>query len=163
MNGRVFQRGDEFAVTFERALPQPMETVWAALTTPAELEKWFAATTIELRVGGRFHVQFDAENTVDGVVRALDPPRLLEVTWNEKGHDPSVLRWELSPHKGGTLFVLTHTLSLADWSRGFLGGWHDHLDRFEAALAGETLEHDPLRWQRLEERYVGLVPEVAAG
>ncbi|MFN0147416.1 MAG: SRPBCC family protein [Dehalococcoidia bacterium] len=162
MDGKVIQRGDRFAVRFERILPHTMAKVWAALTTPAELEKWFAVTIVELRVGGRFHVRFEDGSTVDGEVRAVEPPRLLEVTWHEKGHDPSVLRWELFPHDDGTRFVLTHTLSAKDWSTGFLGGWHDHLDLLGAALAGTPIDRDSGRWQALEDEYRGLVPEIAA-
>ena len=71
---------------FERHLPHPPETVWEALTEPAELAAWFPEDL----------------NSQERVIHEYDPPRVLEYSIGNES-----LRWELSPTKqGGSILVL---------------------------------------------------------
>lgn len=46
-------------IRFERRLSHPVERVWAALTEPGEMRKWWAtADELELREGGRFTIRW---------------------------------------------------------------------------------------------------------
>jgi uncharacterized protein YndB with AHSA1/START domain len=66
-----------------------------------------------------------------GEVLEIDPPRLLVYTWIANWHaDPkckTVVRWELTPSKGGTLVKVTHSglaeedVACKDYSSGWPG------------------------------------------
>jgi uncharacterized protein YndB with AHSA1/START domain len=153
--GTVQRRADGFQLRFERQLRHPMEQVWAALTDPAQLAQWLAPGEIELTKGGRVHLAFtDGDGVIDGRVTAIEPPRLLEFTWTDKGDDFGFVRWELGPGDGGARLVLTHTVPEA--ARGFglpaLAGWHSLLDQLAALLDRQPLPSRD-RWQELHDHY----------
>ena len=91
-NGRTVLR-------MRRELRHPVEKVWRAITEPGQLAGWFpAAVEFDLRLDGpvTFTFETDPGAPVDvqtsGVIRAYEPPKLLEYTWGVE-----VLRWELDP------------------------------------------------------------------
>ena len=138
---------------FVRHLPGPIERVWAYLTDPKFLEKWFSSGVVADRVGGE--VRFDMGAT--GRVTAYEPPHLLEYTWNEE--DASVgpvtdalVRWELSEEGSGVRLTLTHLRLPENEVLGHGAGWHAFLQRLSACVDG----HDP---EPFEELYARLKPE----
>src|SRR4051812_45718337 len=89
-------------VRFERRLNHPIDRVWAALTDPDQIEAWLARAELDLREGGRVHLEWlntDEEGRryegadATGTVARLDPPRLVE--YDTDGH--GTLTWELEP------------------------------------------------------------------
>jgi len=155
-DGTVHQREDDYQLRFERHLPQPIERVWAALTTPAQLAQWFAPGEIALTLGGEIHLAFeDGDGVIDGEVTALEPPRLLEFTWTDHGKDLGIVRWELAARDDGTSLVLIHTIS--DTARDFglpaLAGWTMMLDRLAALLAGQPVPALGEGWQDHYDHY----------
>lgn len=126
----------------ERSLAHPIEKVWGALTEPADLAAWFpAAVELDLRLDGPISFTFpegeddfqeDPDNS--GVIRAYDPPRLLEYTWGVE-----VLRWELSPADGGCLLVLTATYDDRPGSASFTSGWTLCFDALDRVLGGAAV------------------------
>ncbi len=52
------------------------------------------------------------------MIRAYEPPRLLEYTWGVE-----VLRWELDPSADGCTLQLTATYDDRPGSASFTGGW----------------------------------------
>jgi uncharacterized protein YndB with AHSA1/START domain len=141
-NGRTVLR-------MERRLGHPPEKVWRALTEPSELAHWFpAAVELDLRLDGRITFTFEHgeddfaegyDNT--GVIRAYDPPRLLEYTWGAE-----VQRWELEPTAGGCVLTLTATYDDRPGSASFTSGWILCLDALDKALGGNSVprEHYPV-------------------
>lgn len=96
-------------ITIEVAVPAPLEQVWRAWTTPADIMKWNAAADawhcpaaeIDLRVGGGFRYRmaardgsmgFDFCGTFQAVVRgqriafALEDERLVTVEFVQQQH-----------------------------------------------------------------------------
>lgn len=71
------------AVRFERTFPHPVDRVWAAITEPDELVRWFpSAVELEPREGGA--VRFSGDPYTEGstgVVLAWDPPHRLAFSW----------------------------------------------------------------------------------
>ncbi len=145
--GTVRRDGDWRAVRFERTLAASPDDVWAALTKPERLRRWLADGVFQVRVGGRLELRFD-DGTVEGTVRELDRPRLLEYEWVE-GEKRSIVRFELEPAAEGTRLVLDHRRLPADAAAGFGAGWHSHLDALHAALrADEPPRH--AWWDRFQ-------------
>jgi uncharacterized protein YndB with AHSA1/START domain len=130
------------AVRLERHLPDPPATVWRALTDREQLRSWFPSDVIvdggHWVAGAAITFPFSAEVTdmiLAGEVLEVDEPNVLAFTWGEE-----TLRFELSPHDGGTRLVFIDELPPSAAARN-AAGWETCLDR----LAG--LEPSPDAWQ----------------
>lgn len=142
-NGRTVLR-------MERALNHPPEKVWRALTEPAELAGWFPATVeLDLRLDGRIAFTFDEVpgSETAGVIRAYDPPRLLEYTWGTE-----IQRWELTPTPDGCLLKLTATYDDRPGSASFTAGWTLCIDALNKLLGGPEIPR--ASYPRLHEHFV---------
>jgi uncharacterized protein YndB with AHSA1/START domain len=143
--GRLETDSEGAHVTFRRLLPHPIEEVWAAITEPEQLAVWFLARVSRPSATGLLDMQHISGVHATGRVLEWDPPRVYEYEWNvapgsgmPQG-ESSVVRWELTPEKDGTLLVLTHRkLSLAT-GQIFAGGLQVFLDRLSAHLNGTAL------------------------
>jgi len=142
--GTVHQLPDgKVGVRFERVLPYPVETVWAALTEQDQLDAWIPGVRFEARQGGKYEIWFggDCEGPahVSGAVKVFEPPNVLQL---------GTIRWELSESTSGCLLTFTDVLvfegarSDAEIANSVLGGWHHYLDLLEDALAGRPVVHD---------------------
>ncbi|MCZ6889191.1 MAG: SRPBCC family protein [Gammaproteobacteria bacterium] len=128
-------------VQFERRLAHSIDKVWAAITAPEELEKWFPGFQLDLKEGGRFDIWFGGECEgpahVTGTVTRFEPPRILEC---------GSMRWELEPDGAACILKFTDILhfagprSKAEFTNSVLGGWHRYLDALEEALAGHVVD-----------------------
>lgn len=143
------------AVTVRREYPAPADDVWEAVTDPARLARWFAPVTGDLRAGGTFAV----EGNADGEIRECVPPSALTVTW---GGPLSVVRVRLSASGADTVLELEHTVPAAFAGSGagalYVGpGWDVALLGLALWLRGELVE-DPAAWEASPE-----VREVSVG
>jgi uncharacterized protein YndB with AHSA1/START domain len=155
-----------------RRLAHPPEKVWRALTESEHLQHWMPCDLIgERRAGARLELPFWPAHvekygietpTLQGEIRAWDPPRLFEWTW-----DTDVLRWELEAVDGGT--VLTFTTWLGDDRMGgdlanTGAGYHVCLDHLAAWLddepRGALVDADVGPW---EARYTAAVEAALEG
>jgi uncharacterized protein YndB with AHSA1/START domain len=164
-DGIVDKRPDgSTQVRFVRRLPHPIDRVWAALTDPAELRRWWGDTDLDLAHGGRFALRwFNTDEdgnvaTLDGAITKLDPPRLLEITaaWGSTGSDdpgaPTTLTWELDSDGDHTLLRFTNTVTPPTSTPGdatdgpttadtrTAAGWHMHLDALATILSGGKVD-----------------------
>jgi uncharacterized protein YndB with AHSA1/START domain len=95
----------------------------------------------DLRVGGRFCVQFWAKNehhSVSGIYREVEPNRKLSFSWawQSTPERESLVTIELNPVTEGTMLTLTHEQFYDEKARDDHGrGWNQSLDRLEAFLA----------------------------
>ena len=149
--------GDDelITVSLRREYPADVEDVWEAITDPERLARWFAAVSGDLRPGGSFRVEGNAE----GEIRECVPPSALTVTW---GAPMSVLRVRLSATGTGAALDLEHTVpaSFAGSGAGALyvgPGWDVALLGLALWLRGELVD-DPATWEASPE-----VREVNAG
>ena len=81
------------------------DDLWDALTSAERLPRWFLPIRGDLRLGGRYHLEGNAE----GTITRCDPPEVLEVTW-EYGGNVSWVSLRLTPENGGTRLTLVHTM-----------------------------------------------------
>jgi uncharacterized protein YndB with AHSA1/START domain len=137
----TFITPDEDAVVSEIEIATPPERVFRALTDSKQALVWgtnesFQTTEwhIETRLGGAW--RFTAKDRKSGreykhrgEVLEIDPPRLLAFTWLADFHEVpgqrTVVRWELTPSKTGTLVRVTHSglAALPTSRKSYAEGW----------------------------------------
>jgi uncharacterized protein YndB with AHSA1/START domain len=140
-------------VRFERTFPHSIEEVWAAVTTPARLEKWFP-TSVEfdqLRPGEPITFRFAADRfaPMGGEIREVQPPTRLVFTWGE-----DELTFELAESDGGDACRLSFNVALdaAEKAARDAAGWDDCLDMLDEVISGETPPR-PFKSARWQDRY----------
>jgi uncharacterized protein YndB with AHSA1/START domain len=158
-DGVLDRRDGKDVIRFERHLAHPVDRVWAALTRPDELIRWWGEAEIDLVEGGRFELRWlntdqDGNAAVlRGRITRLRPPNLLETSGDLHG----VLRWELRPEGGGTRLTFTSTLDLPQEYRTMtVAGWHFHLDALAEVLDGRKVDlaSPEDRWEPIHQRYL---------
>jgi uncharacterized protein YndB with AHSA1/START domain len=156
MPAKLLTIDDRPVLRLERRLKHAPETVWRALTDPAELAHWFPAKVdVDLRDGGAIRFTFPgADTTTTGQVVTVDPPREFTFTWND-----DTLRWLISPDGDGSLLEFTHTFGRGDPAIAKLAagrnaaGWDVCLDALAARLAGQEADQ-PGQWHGRMASYV---------
>lgn len=146
------------AVRFVRALPGPIETVWAHLTEPAKLSGWYGdPSQIEPREGGRVELM---GGHIRGVVTQWRAPTKLTHTWNvfSPGEDASpypesYLSLELAAEGGVVILTLLHLPVLERFEPQNAMGWATFLDILDDTLNGRPVEPRPAYMQRNAARY----------
>lgn len=147
-----------WSLVFHRDLTHSPEAVWAALTEPAQLDRWapFRSDRDLGTTGEATLTMIDGETVLDlasSVTRA-DRPTLLEYTWG-----PDLLRWELSATDTGTRLTLRHAVAGPEWVAMVAAGWHLCLVVAARLLDGRPIP--PIRgedahrfgWQALHDAY----------
>lgn len=88
-------------VSARRTFDTTLDDLWEAISSPERLPRWFLPVSGELRPGGRYRLEGNAE----GEILACDPPRRLAMTW-EWGGMMSWVEVELAEEEGGGGAVL---------------------------------------------------------
>ena len=114
----------------------PLERVWKAITTPAEMKQWFFGvdTDADWRPGGRLvhRGEYQGKPYVDkGEIVEFDPPRrLVHTHWSDVSGLPDepgnhqIVAWDLAPKDGATELVITErNLPSADAAKTSEQGW----------------------------------------
>jgi uncharacterized protein YndB with AHSA1/START domain len=142
---------------FERRIEvgAPRERVWAALTEPAQLVRWFPTheAEVDLRVGGEMRFGWE-ESADEAVIEALEPPERFVFRWRPRGTDRPhttvtiVLR---ETADGGTDVTLIESgfASLPDQIHeqsyeSNAKGWAEELAELQAYVEGSGLEKEPV-------------------
>lgn len=136
---------DRPSLTITRWIAAPPASVFAALTEPAKIVRWWgpdAGPTLsaqaEVRPGGRFSVTFrtedGAEHTSYGVYREVVTDEKLVFTWHwgETPGQESLVTVTLKPVNGGTEVTLLHEGFPDEETRdSHREGWHGALNKLQ--------------------------------
>jgi len=156
---RVEKDGESWALVLVRELRHSPQTVWQAITDPAQLREWApfdtdrslgtVGTTAKLTTVGA-PTPLVSETTV---TRA-EAPKLLEYKWG--GFD---MRWQLEAIGGGTRLTLWTNIDRRFIAMG-AAGWHICFDVLDRLLAnrpvGRMVGSEMMKfegWQRLHAEY----------
>ena len=157
-------------VKLERLLPGPVERVWAYITEADKRARWLCGGAVELRVGGKVHMEFDQNSlTADknpppkyrgketgsfvGVVTRLEPKRLLAHTWTWDDNNTEVT-YELAPRGKEVLLTIVHRrVQGKDLTASVMGGWDVHTGVLEDLLNGAEPRPFWKTHTRLEQEY----------
>jgi len=134
----------------QRLLPGPIERIWAYLVESDQRRKWFAAGTMEMKVGAPFEFVWrnneltnppgkrpegsGDDHRMQSRITALDPPRKIAFTFSDSGE----VSIELEVQGSEVLLTLIHRrLPNRDYMLRVGPGWHAHLDVLVARARGE--------------------------
>ncbi|MBN9548956.1 MAG: SRPBCC family protein [Alphaproteobacteria bacterium] len=158
--GQIRRLAEGFEGCLERWMGHEQETVWRMLTEPPQFVQWLAPGSIELRKGGRVHIDFgDSGVVIDSTVLAFDPPRLLAYSWSSGDEPDRPLRWELETVDRGTALTLTVQLSAGEDIAKACAGFEAHLDMLTAALEGVPIRFPFDRYVAARRAYQELLAE----
>jgi uncharacterized protein YndB with AHSA1/START domain len=161
--GQYAQRDGTPTVRFERTFSRPVAEVWAAITDPDRLARWFP-TSVEfssLRPGSPIEFRFvdDAYPPLAGEFREVSAPQALSFTWGE-----DLLTFRLTEADEGEVCRLRFAVALdaAGKAARDAAGWDVCLDGLATTLAG-GLERRPVAegaWADYYAQYqaAGLLP-----
>ena len=101
--------------------PVGREEVWAAITRPEELSRWFGmeVVSLDLRPAGRIVFKDSGGTSRRALVEEVEPPYRFVFRWlpapvGGSGHDPgSRVDFSLEEVPGGTALTVVETPSLA--------------------------------------------------
>lgn len=158
---------DQDAIVSEIDIAAPPARVFQALTTAAELRRWFSSPEcpakfweMDPRLGGCYGYATESGLIeVNGVksfqchgeILEYDPPRVLVYTWIANWHDdlahPTTVRWELTPRSGGTHVRITHsglgTMPVA--RKDYSGGWPGVVEMLKKFVEESDRVNAPVR------------------
>ncbi len=128
---------------FRRSWPDGPDDVWAALTEPDRLARWFGTYEGERSPGARGTLTMTHESEPVGepvVIAECDPPRRLVVEWTEE-QDWRV-ELALVVESGRTTLHFVQVFAAGTDVTEFAMGWHWYLDRFDAEAGGPAAPGD---------------------
>jgi uncharacterized protein YndB with AHSA1/START domain len=147
--GRDAEPAARPSLTLTRRFNAPPEKVYAAWADPEKLVRWFGPASVEvgtvtadidLRVGGRYRISFNANgnyNEVGGVYREVVPNERLVFTWawHSTPERESLVSISIKYESGGTLLTFKHEQFVDTIARdNHERGWSEFFAKLESYL-----------------------------
>jgi uncharacterized protein YndB with AHSA1/START domain len=134
-------------ITVETQVAAPVEEVWRAYTTPADIMKWNAASDdwhttsarVDLRVGGAFSSRMEAKDgsfgfDFAGTYTKVEPHALIAYAFGDR-----VAEVTFSEQKGGVNVRVTFEPEKENSIEMQQGGWQAILDNFKRHVESKAL------------------------
>ena len=143
-------------IEITKRIDAPTERVFAALTDPDELTRWFASSAeSDPRTGGEYVLRFEFEDesrnhTYAGTYEEVAQNERVRYPWNGQFGDTAV-EFVLRPADGGTELTLIHsgwTAAAAESRQMHEQGWGFFLDNLQRYLTGGEDQRDPAMQMR---------------
>ena len=121
----VIEYPNDLEIVTTRQFDAPIELVFDVFTKPEHVRNWFAPFTdevtecsIDLRVGGSYHIVFVTENGTDcsfrGTYLEIEPPTRTVATWLFEGWPDAHAVDTVELHETDGVTTLTSTLAFRD-------------------------------------------------
>ena len=137
--GEVIRDAEGIRLEFVRTFPDPIDRVWAAITDPDELSKWYGTWRGDPSTG-RIELASDeggGEFKSTEVVECDRPHKVAIVLSTPYGPWPVSIT--LSESNGLTTLLFVHRLTEPYDPTSIGPGWHYYLDRLAAAINGDLM------------------------
>lgn len=124
------------SLRLERVYDVPVDRAWRAISSPAEINVWWAPMKVDLELepGGTITFGWPGGEPDEGRVLEVEAPTLLAYRW-----DREVLRWELRPDGDGCVLTLTTDVQDPDHIADTAAGWHTGMEMLADLLAGREV------------------------
>ena len=154
-------------VRIEDRYDTDIDDLWAALTDPDLLVRWYGKVEGDLRPGGEFRMYLEADDIEStGRVEACEPPRRLLVTNREtdesyrkgQGVPPfdAFIEATLTADGDQTILVVEVRGMPIDKVAFYGAGWQIHVENLAAYLGGRARSDAGARWSELVPHYQNL-------
>ncbi len=143
---------DEFIVRRTITIAAPLDKVWAAISEPEHLSRWFPQSAVfdTIAAGSVGTFTFEGYGAFPVRVEEFEAPKSIAYRWGAPDDDPAgtidpdrstVFRFTLEPVDGGTqLTVVESGFNFGDDPAANMedhrGGWDSELDELVAYLEG---------------------------
>lgn len=118
---QVGNKENHHVVVLEQTFTNPPHEIWAALTEPENLAVWLEPVTMTSTEDRRFRT---GKTGTEGTVQIFDPPRLLQLTW-ENGDEVGELQISITQTASGSSLTLRHRVAA-----------NEHWDTYGAGATG---------------------------
>jgi uncharacterized protein YndB with AHSA1/START domain len=143
----------ELEILLTREFEAPAALLFDALTKPEHVRNWFApfddrmtVCSIDLRVGGKYHIVFVADDGTEcsfrGTYLEIEPPARIVATWLFEGWPDAEAIETLELHEAGGVTKLTKRVAFRDKTG------RDHMTRFDGQESS---------WNKLEDRLMSVL------
>ena len=155
----VHEYPNELEIVTTREFDAPLELVFDVLTKPEHVRNWFAPFTcevtecsIDLRVGGSYHIVFVTEDGTEcsfrGTYLEVEPPTRTVQTWLFEGWPDANAVESVDLHEADGVTKLTMKLAFSDQAgRAHMtkhDGQEDSFDKLEDYLASLLEAEEPV-------------------
>jgi uncharacterized protein YndB with AHSA1/START domain len=139
--GVVTTEGDgRQRLEFRRSWPDPIESVWSALTEPDRLARWIGVYEGTRGPGGTgtFAMTQEEGEHAGSPTRILecDPPRRLVVEWVQEGSENWRVDLDLWTEDGRTVLRFVQFFPAGADVTDMALGWHWYLDGLDTEISG---------------------------
>jgi uncharacterized protein YndB with AHSA1/START domain len=158
-------------VRIEDRYDTDVDDLWAVLTDPSRLARWYGEVEGDIRLGGEFRLHLESAGwDGTGRVEACEPPRRLLVTTREsdeswrkgRGAPPfdEAIEATLTADGDQTILVIEVRGMPLDKIAFYGAGWQIHAENLAAYLAGRERGDSGARWDELVPPYQDLAANV---
>lgn len=158
--GSLTRTGTTGTATLTHEYRTSPEDLWEAITSPERLRRWFGEVAID---GETYRIAFspdDETQRTGGDILACEPPRRLEITWQNAGEDyASNVVIKLEPSGDNTRLMLVHSGLDHNSDAGHAAGWDIYVRTLVAHLDGQDGADLWGEWPGLRDAYLALVTD----
>lgn len=160
--GSLRSEGGVGVVRIEDRFDADIDEVWAALTDPQRLARWYGDVEGELKAAGQFqsHVFASGWQGTSWVTACKPPRRFALVSKGSDDADESSVEVTLTADGGTTTIVYEHRGIPLDLLFAYGAGEQIHVEDLGNHLAGQERDDDQGRWAALESPYRELAAKI---
>lgn len=151
----------EGVVRMEDCFDIGIDDLWAALTNPDRLARWYGEAEGELSQGGEFRVQIALAGPRTGKVEECEPPQRLRLTMRDPEPQPgqpeeTVLDVQLITEGGQTRLVWEERGMPVNLLPAYGAGIQIHVEHLGDYISGREPRSVETRWSQLFPAYEAL-------